>query len=319
MSMMGAAAPVAPNFVIFVSSDGQAWLPADWARLPPDRLPFEATTKNPPAAEAQPGFIPVNNPGPALLPQGDDWLPVPALVPDGRLAAPLFQASGRLPIPLSLTAALSLHALVFAMFLVSFKAKPPPPPDEQMMSLVMESPPPGAAPTAPAAPPVVSPPLPLPPTLAPPAPAASPPRALQAELTSTTVRAIPQPALPNPPPPQPAPKMAATTPGSGIAKPTKQPSHLGITRPAKASREAMVFYGLYSASAPETGEVRLALQVLPDGSLGNVTVLRSSGFPVLDNVARNNVYSLHFKPAMKDGLPVTSTLNYSVRFLRPSG
>ena len=62
------------------------------------------------------------------------------------------------------------------------------------------------------------------------------------------------------------------------------------------------------------GDVTLSVQVLPDGRVGDIFVLKSSGFPFLDDAALAAVKSYTFFPAGDDSGPVASTQTITVPF-----
>lgn len=67
----------------------------------------------------------------------------------------------------------------------------------------------------------------------------------------------------------------------------------------------------YPESARASGEegvVVLSAEVLEDGSVGEVTVVRSSGSRTLDRAARDAVAHWRFEPAISGGAPVRSVL-----------
>jgi protein TonB len=142
------------------------------------------------------------------------------------------------------------------------------------------------------------------------------------------VKLLPQPpvkqpdlstAKPMPLPPKPvtvkpaAPAEAAAPPASMAAAKSTLPN-AGVTRPARAISTLNVYYSLFSREAGQQGQVGLEVWVLADGQTGNVIVVRSSGYAALDNVARNAVLGLRFRPALKNGVAVTSVLPYVFRF-----
>jgi protein TonB len=63
-------------------------------------------------------------------------------------------------------------------------------------------------------------------------------------------------------------------------------------------------YPRMSRQMEEEGTVVLRVFVQADGSAGTVEIRTSSGFPLLDQSARNAVQSWRFEPATSDGKPV---------------
>lgn len=73
-------------------------------------------------------------------------------------------------------------------------------------------------------------------------------------------------------------------------------------------------YPRASARLGEEGEVLCRLFVEPDGSVGRVDVLASSGYPRLDQAAREGLLGWRFEPARRGGLAVPSSLDHTVVF-----
>lgn len=74
-------------------------------------------------------------------------------------------------------------------------------------------------------------------------------------------------------------------------------------------------YPTASAMRRETGTVRMLLHIQPDGSVGEVDVLQSSGHPLLDDEALTTVRRWHFTPAFRDGKAVESVIRQEIAFL----
>lgn len=73
----------------------------------------------------------------------------------------------------------------------------------------------------------------------------------------------------------------------------------------------------YPAQAQERGiegEVVLKLEVLSDGRVGDIFVVTSSGFPLLDDAALAVVKNWTFYPATQEGHPISSTRQVRVPF-----
>jgi protein TonB len=73
-------------------------------------------------------------------------------------------------------------------------------------------------------------------------------------------------------------------------------------------------YPPLSRERGEQGVVMLQLAVDASGRLGEVNVLRSSGFARLDKAARAAVQRWRFQPAIENGQPVAAQLTLPVRF-----
>ncbi len=62
------------------------------------------------------------------------------------------------------------------------------------------------------------------------------------------------------------------------------------------------------------GLVVLKVEVLADGKIGAVQIETSSGYPILDNAAKQAVRTWRYKPALKNGVPVVCYVKVPVRF-----
>ena len=80
----------------------------------------------------------------------------------------------------------------------------------------------------------------------------------------------------------------------------------GTTKPKIAGPHAMPpdAYPLISVVQGEQGNVLLGFTIRADGSVGDAHVVRSSGFPRLDEAAVENVPAWKYGPGEKDGKPV---------------
>jgi protein TonB len=186
--------------------------------------------------------------------------------------------------------ALLAHGLVFGAVFGFFRLhRLAPPPAPAVIALVMQKPP---APIPPAPPAVKKPPIPVPP---PPAPAKTvaakpPPPAHRTIVAKASVRA---PATPHPA------QTAARATGPTVP-----------ARPDRASGNPQPVYPELSRERGEQGWVLLTVHVEPDGTPDAATVTESSGYPRLDNSARDRVLRYwHFDPALKAGQPVASTID----------
>lgn len=63
--------------------------------------------------------------------------------------------------------------------------------------------------------------------------------------------------------------------------------------------------------------VRLKILVEPDGTAGNVTVVKSSGYSELDRAAVETVEKWHFKPAKRGDTPIRGYALQNITFNLP--
>lgn len=225
----------------------------------------------------------------------------------------------------ALLASLTLHGALLVLLLMQQGSVAP-----QPTALTVQLLPPAAAP-APGAP-VVAPAhraSKAPPRA--PAPAALPgksvaaPAQAQTPLAAANVpQAVASPAA-NPVPGYasvtPAPTVPVTaTAAAGSATSVREGSGRNAAPSQQADRAARVLqmpepdYPPLSRERGEQGVVMLQLAVDASGRLGEVNVLRSSGFARLDKAARAAVQRWRFQPAIENGQPVAAQLTLPVRF-----
>jgi protein TonB len=118
------------------------------------------------------------------------------------------------------------------------------------------------------------------------------------------------PPAPAPAAPVPAPATApaaapAPAPAAAVTPPRLDASYRGNPPPA---------YPLASRRHHETGTVRLRLLVQADGQVGAVEVLRSSGFPRLDQAAVAAVRQWRLLPARRGETAVAAWYELPLTF-----
>jgi len=107
-----------------------------------------------------------------------------------------------------------------------------------------------------------------------------------------------QQAAPTPPAP-PSPPVQQATPAPEAPAPVTPPrtdaAHLNNPAPQ---------YPALSRRLGEQGRVMLDVYILPDGSVGEIKLNRSSGFPRLDNAALQAVKTWKYVPAKRGDKPI---------------
>lgn len=116
-------------------------------------------------------------------------------------------------------------------------------------------------------------------------------------ITATTQKPVVQP----PPPPPPAAVVRV------------QPS-VDPRRPMPISDDD---YPPQSARLGEEGQTRVRLWVLENGSIGDVQIVKSSGYERLDNVALRKLRRWRIKPGTEDGKPVAMWFELNVTWKIP--
>jgi TonB family protein len=87
--------------------------------------------------------------------------------------------------------------------------------------------------------------------------------------------------------------------------PLADPAWLGAHRAA---------YTPIALKLNQQGDVLVQLTVLPDGSIGDAKILKSSGSPQLDASALVSVGYWRYRPAMRNGKPVAANVTVRVVF-----
>lgn len=187
----------------------------------------------------------------------------------------------RRSVPVLATTVVALHASLVAAALTAQETITPPALPVMQVTMVMEQPPPAEKP------PVPVPDIPVPP---PPPPVAPPVNAIDDPP--------PPPALPVPPPSLPPPPEPVTPPQVNQAHGSAPP----------------IVYPSMSRRLGEVGTVLLHLHVLADGRIGEVKVLRSSGFPRLDKAASDAALRWRLTPARRGNEPVAMWYQWPVKF-----
>ena len=90
------------------------------------------------------------------------------------------------------------------------------------------------------------------------------------------------------------------------AKGTQLPYLLGDPKPIAYPRQAI--------SEGFEGKLILALEILPDGSVGRYQVMKSTGYELLDAEAVKAVTTWKFYPAVNAGKPLTSCIQVPISF-----
>lgn len=101
---------------------------------------------------------------------------------------------------------------------------------------------------------------------------------------------------------------------SSVSAPTSSVPIVRDITNAEYARNPSPPYPALSRKLGEEGTIRLRVEVNATGGVTRVTVQESSGFGMLDNVARKAVRGWRFQPASRDGQKVASTVLVPVHF-----
>ena len=120
---------------------------------------------------------------------------------------------------------------------------------------------------------------------------------------------IPEPKLqPTPPPPAPKPVV--------IPPPQQKPpteEYVPVTQPNFAVQATHV-YPTEAARRHQQGTVVLILYINGSGALDKIEIVKSSGFPLLDEAAVREMKLSKFQPAMDGAIPIRSRAQASVTY-----
>lgn len=229
--------------------------------------------------------------------------------PDGVTVIPDLTGTPRLSRP-ALALVILVHAALLAMLVLQRAPTLPVPPRPLMVSLIQ----PEAAKPEPQPEPRPEP-RPEPPK--PQAKPVPPPPVLVAERSTPAPAPVieaPRPApRPEPVPevlPPPAPPVVAEAP-----KPAPAPPPPTSPRAADYLNNPKPPYPALSKRLGEEGVVRLNILVNPDGSVENVEIAKSSGYPRLDEIAVKTVQSSwKFEPARQGGKPIQAWVIVPIQF-----
>jgi protein TonB len=111
-------------------------------------------------------------------------------------------------------------------------------------------------------------------------------------------------------PPTPAPKPVVVPP-SQPKPPTEE--YVPVTQPNFAVQAAQA-YPPEAARRHQQGTVVLMLYINGSGTLDKIEIVKSSGFPLLDEAAIREMKQSKFEPAMDGAIPVRSRAQASVTY-----
>lgn len=116
-------------------------------------------------------------------------------------------------------------------------------------------------------------------------------------------------------PPALAPASAPTSAPTPVPAPAPPPVKTAVSLSASyAASNRKPDYPAMSRRHDEQGTVLLRVFVNADGTAGTVQIKTSSGFPLLDQAAREAVQSWHFQPATLDGKPIAEWYQIPIPF-----
>jgi protein TonB len=136
-----------------------------------------------------------------------------------------------------------------------------------------------------------------------------------AKAAAAKAAAAAQPTPPLPPAQKPVAQQPAPAPAQPAAsKPTPPPQPTGETRGPQVVSAAAPEYPIEAARNHQSGYATVEFTVNPDGSVSNAHVINANPPRVFNSAAIQAVSRSKFKPALKDGQPVSSTLQRRIDF-----
>lgn len=142
-------------------------------------------------------------------------------------------------------------------------------------------------------------------------------QAAEAKAAAAKALAATQPAPPpvtQKPVVQQALPAPAPAPVQEAPKPTPPPQPAGETRGAQLVSATPPEYPMEAARNNQSGYATVEFTVNPDGSVSNAHVIASQPRRVFDSAAIQAVMRSKFKPALKDGKPVSSLMQRRIEF-----
>ena len=88
----------------------------------------------------------------------------------------------------------------------------------------------------------------------------------------------------------------------------------GTTLPYLLDYRKQIAYPRWAIRQGWEGNLILAVEILTDGSVGRLQVMKSTGYKLLDKTASKAIQQWKFYPAMKDGKPVLTCIQIPVDF-----
>lgn len=88
----------------------------------------------------------------------------------------------------------------------------------------------------------------------------------------------------------------------------------GTELPYLVSKPKPISYPRWAVRQEWQGKLILAVEILPNGRVGRMKVMKSTGYRLLDRTATKAIQQWKFHPATKDGNPVLSCIQVPVEF-----
>ena len=92
-----------------------------------------------------------------------------------------------------------------------------------------------------------------------------------------------------------------------------------VALPYLLSQPEPIPYPRWAVRQGWEGKLDLALEILPDGTVGRTKVMQSTGFPLLDQAADKAVHGWKFHPAVENGKAVVTCIQIPIFFRLEKG
>lgn len=96
---------------------------------------------------------------------------------------------------------------------------------------------------------------------------------------------------------------------------TSGDQQVDFTLPYLKKRPTPIRYPRWALSRDWQGDLLLAIEIRPDGTVGRWKIMESTGFRLLDDAAVNAVRKWRFEPAKQKGRPIVSCIQIPVHFV----
>lgn len=150
---------------------------------------------------------------------------------------------------------------------------------------------------------------------APPSPQAEPPKSVVVPSPPKIETPPPKPEEKPQPAPQPKPELTISEP-KPISPPKPEPppkDYVPVSQPT-FTKQAQHIYPTEAARRHQQGVVVLLLYIGSSGALDKIKIVKSSGWPLLDEAAIREMKLSKFQPAMDGGIPIRSRAQATVTY-----
>ncbi len=106
--------------------------------------------------------------------------------------------------------------------------------------------------------------------------------------------------------------------GQVIGKPgalfTQGGHYENMELPYLLSNPEPIIYPRWAVRQGWEGQINIAIEIMPNGSVGRTKIMQSTGYRMLDDAAHKAVKSWHFHPATENGVAVVTCIQIPILF-----